>query len=353
MLHSWAVGICAASLALAEAVVEPSALTQQAVDDHDDDVSLLQVAFAGHKAAVQSSIQGHHVSPMLVQAAHRMNARRALGPGVLWTFAGEGLLPTLVPPGAFVNATNPQRHFGAEPFCTGNDPDLQQVQLAEDCRENHFEDWYRPIPEVAKDHPGTSMYCYLGTYSYANVKGASWCVGGAEVSLRSNSFVVTQTTGRFLSNEGQRHYIHYDGGNISTTNHLFGTLYDDTYCHANGWFQNQDVPYELIFNGTALAEVSAKQCKELLALFPESDLSLPYMSYLQQGETEALRHHAMGLAQKAPSKLDMQRHAAVKCALGGVATEIAYCLDNGCMQPDGYIGRASMCASPDDVRPAQ
>lgn len=209
------------------------------------------------------------------------------------------------------------------------------------CRRQNTQDEGRPVPEVLKEHPEKLGYCHFG---YVNDNLA---VCAANMMSRHYDFDAKDYFGFHINNELPRHDVNYDGGHFTTTMNWENnkeSIFDDLYCHANGWLMNQGLPVQEIKHTTVWEGLAELECEKIQKQdFHEQELTIASMKYLQVRETSALAWHEAGATVPMPTKRDMQRHAAVKCALGGVACDMAACSKLGCLQPDGFIARGEMC----------
>lgn len=199
-----------------------------------------------------------------------------------------------------------------------------------ECQEDHASDVFRPVREVLAEHRGVDGFCYFGFRGFW-----SWACA---VAHRRQDYTPFPAVAKYSASiTGSLQTVHYDGGTFRSENHVF--LYQDLYCHANGWLQGQGLPHGLMGNYTAWSELAAAECRQLDGRFPESQMSVIDMDTRMEAEMQALQD-AMDRGTEVPTTLDMRRHAAVKCAMGGLGCDMAYC-NALCLRSDGTIGRTS------------
>jgi len=202
--------------------------------------------------------------------------------------------------------------------------------VPQECTVPHRSDLARPVREVLAEHPGADGFCYFGFLG-------SWASMCAVAHQQREYPLFTAAIDYAALVNGSLQTVRYDGGTFYSENHVF--LYDDLYCHANRWLQGQGLPHGLMSNYTAWSELAAEECRRLDGRFPEYQMSIADMATRSQDEIQALQD-AVDHGTMAPTMLDMQRHAAVKCAMGSLGCDLAYC-NRWCLRGDGTIGRTS------------
>jgi len=291
---------------------------------------LLLACFQQQRAAAEE-VMVVGAAARAASAPLRLHAQ-ALRPGAL-AGAPPGA-PAAVPgPGAGPGAARPSLlSWDVSP--SGGEPgDARTVGGAArpECQDGHSADEAKPLPQVAFEWPGEDLWCHFGYLG-------PWVSLCARAHRERNYAVFANglNYSAHLPRNGTMVTVRYDGGTFLSQNNIF--LYDDFYCHANRWLRGQGLPLALRENYTAWAAfASARQCADLRGRFPLEDLSITDLLRRTGREMKMLEANVRGSG-SAPTVLDMQRHAAVKCALGDIGCDMAYC-QNWCLRDDGTIGR--------------
>jgi len=210
-------------------------------------------------------------------------------------------------------------------------------------------DQTRPIPEVLAEHPGVGGHCYFaGSNEWFGECGESlkrqdiskfglWARGSGSSAV---SYLKDISHDR---NHPDLRTINYWGGTIKTSN--FDYPWDDLYCHGNGWLQ---LARDKVSNFTSWSSTARTMCSELLNEFPASDRTMREMFDRSGAEGDTANfpgNDAILDGSYVPTRENMRRHAAWKCALDpdGVACDMAYCAVNFCTLDGGYIGHTTEC----------
>lgn len=226
-------------------------------------------------------------------------------------------------------------------------------------------DYYRPIVEVMREHPGTDPMCYFGSDGSLD----DWMMRCYRAS-RAGDWTLMPLIGRrldqnhpsYINDLVYRPTLHqtinftYDGGRNFVTNNDEYFL-DDFYCHAMRWME---LPSESVSDFEGLQEMAMNECDWLAQKYPGWEnwtmLGHDVPGSSQEGtvpdvsepwgyeETRLMRSRYGG---RTPSARTAEMHAMFKCVLGNLACDMAFCALNFCQLDTGYIGHAAECS--DDI----
>mmetsp|Transcript_21057 Transcript_21057/g.60770 ORF Transcript_21057/g.60770 Transcript_21057/m.60770 type:complete len:288 (+) Transcript_21057:67-930(+) len=216
-----------------------------------------------------------------------------------------------------------------EPRDQGDHPEIPRA-----CLEPHDADFNRSIREVTAEHPGVDPWCYYGWRGI-------WASACATARIKRSFTYFVETIGYPLSISSREplRTFRYNGGAFTSRNHAFP--YDDLYCHGNGWLSGQRLQAPDLSDFEANRRLAEEECRRLSGRFPVSQLSIGDMERRTVREIGLLQE-MLGGRGSGPASVDMQRHAAVKCSLGGVGCDLSYCLRFQLL-PNGTI-----CHSPNE-----
>lgn len=219
------------------------------------------------------------------------------------------------------------------------------------CKQNNSQDEGAPVPTVMSRHRDTLGFCHFG-YLNDNLGVCAANMLGGHYNFKAQDYF-----GYHVRNDLPKRDVTYDGGHFKTTMNWETnkeSIFDDLYCHANGWLMNQRLPAAEIEDAKVWEGLATLECEKIAAQgFSPQELTIASMKFLQTQQTRALAAQEGGASAPMPTRRDMQRHAAVKCALGGVGCDMAACMKLGCLQQDGYIARGGMCNFEGPPQPMQ
>jgi len=208
----------------------------------------------------------------------------------------------------------------------------------------HKADFFRPIPEVMREHPGVDGFCYFNNaafyilytpeprdFAQEALAGAQWL---GSFGCNPNAEIVT---------------YHWQGEVLTTRPQCSHYIYDDLYGYFLGALQGQGMDTALLSNSTAWEEVSATKCEELQREYNITDEDLILNDLLDNNMP--IFQGSMCAAGQLPgdchkvTKREYALHHYMKCALGfaNSGSDIAYLHARACLLEGNYIGHGSEC----------
>lgn len=219
------------------------------------------------------------------------------------------------------------------------------------------EDLARPFREVLAEHPGVTGWChYGGEGAWVSSCAASMEVG-SYVPLAVQYGAITMLGVDEEREEamehgiGPPHVIGYQGENFFTDyNYL---AYDSLYCLDNGWLNQTRYRLEDVYDFDRMNELSQSNCNDLLSEFPDLHEYSMQEHYGFSSEESIVMNREQILPfgmrlHRGPTLMENRRHAAWKCAMGGLGCDIANCIYSYCTldEPVGhgtFIGHGRQC----------
>mmetsp|Transcript_62254 Transcript_62254/g.133890 ORF Transcript_62254/g.133890 Transcript_62254/m.133890 type:complete len:332 (-) Transcript_62254:24-1019(-) len=215
--------------------------------------------------------------------------------------------------------------------------DRAKVPGRPECMVPHDSDVNRSISQVLSEHPGTDGACYYGWLATGLYECAmtharqDYRYMAGTMSYGANASVWEKISGTWWN-------ATYDGGTFRSQNYYYP--FDDLHCHANGFLNGQRLPAQALGSYTAWAELARQECDDLHKLFSWEDYTILDMGVWLAEASAKLMAAATGTEPR-PSVWEMRRYASMKCALGALDCDMAFCVANGCLLDDGYIGRSA------------
>lgn len=227
-----------------------------------------------------------------------------------------------------------------------------QAGQTQDCCEEHYEDLYRPIGDVLKEHPGVDGNCWF--HFYADYLG--------QPSDFVESFRQTVQQFSHMAGQGPQKTIHLTNGEklITHDDTVFGNYgnyaYDDGMCYQMGWMKGQrlDAHLQDLQDAEAWLRLSEQECQRIGQLVEQpmnqSKLTIGYMQ--DDNMRIVLAASCLFLDDSAPcSKANIEDwvyHLYPKCLLGGdrltgAAGQIAWCLARACVTEGNVIKHGKDC----------
>lgn len=329
-------------LALGADISEPPALCEEPIEESEaHEVLLLQVETTAHRATrTVNELAEHEVASTAI-------GRAAASAGVQAALAQHpSYSEVLVPEGKLAACLAIYGPWDEE---TVGSPECRQPVSREDVS--------RPFEDVLAEHPGVNGWCHYGGLG-------SW-ISTCAAAMEARSYVALAVQYGAISvlgangeNEeaeewdiGPPHVLGYQGENFFTDyNYL---AYDSQYCLDNGWLNQTRYRLEDVHDFDRMTELEQSYCNELLEEFPElHGYSMADHLDFAGVEQTTMDHEGrlpFGLrSQKSPTPFENRRHAAWKCAMGGLGCDITNCIYTYCAldEPVGlgtFIGHGVQC----------
>lgn len=204
-------------------------------------------------------------------------------------------------------------------------------------------DRFDGVGKALAGHPNISGWCYFS-------RAGDWARLCQEANENQDySRYGLGLRGKYIADlaaGGEDHLVlsvNCPWGSLRTNNDVY--LYDDYYCAALGYM---DLPWRKAYNWTEWDQLAKKECDKLTKIHPDyMDFNMYGPNKLEKWEDDEQRlwEHAY-FHEECPAQKLAQRHAAYKCALGGIGCDMAFCAMNFCRDETGKVRHGNQC-SPD------